>query len=647
MPATPLADCIEAFASGLEPPPSLSVSAWADAHRMLPPTSAEPGPWLTSRAPYLREIMDRLSPGDPCETVVIMKGAQLGLTSVAENWMGHAIHIDPGPALLVQPTWNTARDYARDRINPLIRETPILHTIVGDQHSRKGGTTTTRKTFPGGFLVITGANSAAELRAKAIRRLVLDEVDGYPLDVDGEGDPVALALKRTATFANRKVLIFSTPTIQGSSRIEAEFCGTPEQRQTGYSPTDQRHYFVPCPHCEVMQTLEWEHVKWTTIGRRPEDAAYVCPHCGAVIEAHEKEGMLARGEWRPTAESRHPKVTGYFISGLYRPHGWRSWGDIALDWEKASRTKDTALQRVLVNTDLAETWEVTDGQAVDGHTLMARLESYGSSCPRDVLVVTAGVDVQADRLEVELVGWGVDEESWSLDYKVLRGDPEKGELWELLDALLLARIPHPDQPGGLAVAAACVDAGFMTQRVCEWTRARRTRRVWAIKGVVNSLQSPHAIWNVHPKKPGKGKFDLYAVGTDTAKELLYARLLLEAPGPGYCHFTSPHNDETYFLQLTAERLRTRYHHGRASFYWWKPDHRRNEALDCRVYATAALKSLLAMGLVLTPRPPEPRRPPPPQPRPDPERGPVDAVERWLRASEAFVRGGRRPTRNMP
>jgi hypothetical protein len=189
MPATPLADCIEAFASGLEPPPSLSVSAWADAHRMLPPTSAEPGPWLTSRAPYLREIMDRLSPGDPCETVVIMKGAQLGLTSVAENWMGHAIHIDPGPALLVQPTWNTARDYARDRINPLISETPILHTIVGEQRSRRAGTTTTRKTFPGGFLVITGANSAAELRAKAIRRLVLDEVDGYPLDVDGEGRP--------------------------------------------------------------------------------------------------------------------------------------------------------------------------------------------------------------------------------------------------------------------------------------------------------------------------------------------------------------------------------------------------------------------------------------------------------------------------
>jgi phage terminase large subunit GpA-like protein len=505
MPATPLADCIEAFASGLEPPPSLSVSAWADAHRMLPPTSAEPGPWLTSRAPYLREIMDRLSPGDPCETVVIMKGAQLGLTSVAENWMGHAIHIDPGPALLVQPTWNTARDYARDRINPLISETPILHTIVGEQRSRRAGTTTTRKTFPGGFLVITGANSAAELRAKAIRRLVLDEVDGYPLDVDGEGDPVALALKRTATFSNRKVLIFSTPTIQGCSRIEAEFCGTPEQRQTGYSPTDQRHYFVPCPHCAGhadarVGAREVDHDRPAPRGRGLRLPALRLGHRGP------REGRHAgRGEWRPTAESRHPKVTGYFISGLYRPHGWRSWGDIALDWEKASRTKDTALQRVLVNTDLAETWEVTDGHAVDGHTLMARLESYGPACPPGVLAVTAGVDVQADRLEVEIVGWGVDEESWSLDYKVLRGDPEGPELWDMLDALLLQPIARQGDAGPIHIAAACVDAGFMTQRVCEWTRARRTRRIWAIKGVVNSLQSPHAIWNVHPKKPGKGK----------------------------------------------------------------------------------------------------------------------------------------------
>lgn len=605
----PLLECLKAFAAGLMPPSDMTVSAWADQHRVLPSTSAEPGPWRTERTPYLREIMDRLSPQDPCEVVVIMKGAQLGLTSVAENWMGHAIHLDPGPALLVQPTWSTARDYARDRINPLCTDTPALRELVGAQTSRRSGTTTTRKQFPGGFLVITGANSAAELRSKAIRRLVLDEVDGYPADVDGEGDPVALALKRTATFSNRKVLIFSTPTVRGTSRIEAELAGTLEQQELGFSPTDQRKYFVPCPRCGTLQTLEWEHVVWSELGREPHDAAYVCPHCGDVIEQHEKDWMLQRGEWQATAESSNPKVTGYHISGLYRPHGWRSWGDIAADWVKATRTKDTALQRVLVNTDLAQTWDLVDGHSVDPGSLAWRVEDYGASCPAGVIFVTAGVDVQGDRLEVEIVGWGVEEESWSLDYRVIAGDPGGHEVWSVLDALLLERRPHPTQSEGVSVMAACVDAGFMTQRVCEFTRERRQRRVWATKGVASTAHSPHPIWNNRPGKPMHGKFDVYAVGVDTAKELLAARLQIEEPGPGYCHFGGPHNDDRYFAQLTAERLRTRYHNGRAVHFWWKPDNRRNEALDCRVYATAALKSLLAMGMRLVPGgPPTPVKP---------------------------------------
>ena len=601
MRAAPLRDCTLQFAAGLEPPPDIPVSEWADRHRVLPQTSAEPGPWRTARTPYLREIMDRLSPSDPCETVVIMKGAQLGFTALAENWVGHSIHLDPSPILLVQPTWNTAKDYAKDRINPLVSTTPELRERVTEQRSRKSGSTTTRKEFPGGFLVVTGANSAAELRAKAIRRLVLDEVDGYPADVDGEGDPVALALKRTATFSNRKVLIFSTPTIKGASRIEFEFEGTLEQQRSGYSPTDQRKYFVPCPHCGTFQTLEWEQVRWSELEREPQDAVYDCPHCGCAIEQHEKDGMLAKGEWRATTASSNPKVVGYFLSGLYRPHGWRSWGDIAVDWVKAKRTKDTAKLRVIINTDLGQTWDVSDGQSVDPSSLMGRREDYGSTCPDGVCLVTAGVDVQGDRLEVEFVGWGADEESWSLDYKILHGDPGQREVWALLDEQLLRRFDPPRARGktaGLGVSAACVDAGFKTQTVCDFARARRTRRIWAIKGAANTQHSPHPIWSVRPGKPMKGKYDLYTVGSDTAKELLYARLHIDQPGPGYCHFSKPHNDEVYFFQLTAEKLRTKYRDGRAIYFWWKPDNRRNEALDCRVYATAALKSLLAMGMRL-------------------------------------------------
>ena len=204
----PLDRCAQRFADGFEPPPRLTVSEWADRHRILPSTSAEPGPWRTSRAPYLREPMDRLSSADPCETVVILKAAQLGFSSLAENWLGYAIHHDPSPALLVQPTINTGKDYAKDRIGPLIAATPELRALVNDQRPRSAtGSTTSRKTFPGGFVIVTGANSAVELRSKAIRRLILDEVDGYPADVDGEGDPVDLARKRTATFGNRKVLL--------------------------------------------------------------------------------------------------------------------------------------------------------------------------------------------------------------------------------------------------------------------------------------------------------------------------------------------------------------------------------------------------------------------------------------------------------
>ena len=640
----PLRDCVLGFAAGIQPPPNITVSEWADANRILPRTSAEPGQWHTSRVPFLREVMDRLSPQDPCEMVVVMKGAQLAFTSAAENWIGSSIELDPSTFLMVQPTTNTARDYAKDRITPLVTGTPSLVGLVSEQKSRAiGGSTTTRKEFPGGFLIVTGANSAAELRSKSIRRLALDEVDGYPLDVDGEGDPVALAMRRTATFGNRKILIFSTPTIMGSSRIEAEYSGTDDQRKAGFSPTDQRHYFVPCPECGEMQELLWEHVKWTELGRPPHEAAYVCPHCARVVENHEKGWMLEHGEWRATATADNPKVHGYWITGLYRPHGWRSWGDIASDWVKATRTKDTALLRVVVNTDLGQTWDLTDGHAVDPGTLMARVEPPSVECDQRVIVLTAGVDVQGDRLEMEIVGWGEYEESWSVHYQVIQGDPVHGDVWDILDEILLTPIPHPLFPAGIMIQAVAVDSGYSTQRVCEFTRPRRHRRVWAVMGAKTAQHTPRPIWNKKPTKPGRGKYDVYIVGQDTAKAQLSARLSIEEEGPGYCHFSGPHNDEAYFAQLTAEKLRTKYRNGRAVFYWWKPDHKRNEALDCRVYATAALHGLRASGFKLSRPKPKPKPKPQsvpsaaprasaPAPRPAPRRQPSRGTGRPSRST---------------
>ena len=246
-----------------------------------------------------------------------------------------------------------------------------------------------------------------------------------------------------------------------------------------------------------------------------------------------------------------------------------------------------------------------------------------------MVVITAGVDVQGDRLEVEFVGWGVGEESWSIDYTVIPGDPAHSEVWDVLDDLLLSRFPRAGG-GELGVSAACVDAGFMTQRVCEFTLRRRTRCIWAIKGTANAIHSPRPIWSARPSKPAKGKYQLYAVGVDTAKELIYGRLSIDAPGPGYCHFSKPHNDQAYFYQLTAERLRTRYHNGRAVVFWWKPDNRRNEALDCRVYALAALKGLLAGGRRLfnrqTVAATTPRPRPPEQSQPSQAAPPSDATD---------------------
>ena len=550
--------------------------------------------------------MERLSPQDPCEIVVVLKGAQLGFTSVAENWVGHTIHHDPSPMMIVQPTQQTAADFGLLRISPMIDSTPEIRALVPAQRARKGGSTLGRKPFPGGFLQLAGANSAVELRSKAIRRLTLDEVDGYPADVDGEGDPVALALKRTATYSNRKVFILSTPTIAGASRIESEVMGSLEQRQSGWSPTGQRRYYVPCPECGAYTTLEWEAIRW---GADPLGAVWICPGCEAAIENWRKTWMLARGEWRDTVTGQDRRVAGYVISGLYRPHGWRGWGEIAADWVRAKRTRDTSLLRVLVNTDLAQTWDPTDGQEADPTSLMSRVEPArdpSSALPPEVAILTAGVDVQADRLEVAIVGWGAGEESWTLDYRIVAGDPVDPATWAVLDALLLRPI------GGLVVQACLVDAGYQTDTVAGWCNARKTRRIFAVKGVSNH-DMPRPIWAPRASKAQEGTRRVHVVGVDTAKELLYSRFRLTDPGPGYCHILAPHCDDAWVRQVTSEKLRTRYVHGRAVHYWWVPAGRRNEALDCYVYNVAAIKALLGMGFRLEPRAAA-RRPAPPAPQ---------------------------------
>ena len=570
----------EAFLAGLTPDPDHTVSSWANEHRMLSQkASAEPGRWRTERTPYLREILDCLGSSSPVQRVVFMAGAQVGKSETGNNWLGYVIHHAPGPMLLVQPTVDTAKRFSKQRLAPMIEETPILHERIAANASRDGGNSMMTKEFQGGVLIITGANSAAGLRSMPVRYLFLDEVDAYPSDVDGEGDPVQLAEKRTTTFSRRKVYLCSTPTIKDVSRIEREF-----------NASDQRRYFVPCPHCGHKQWLRWAQIKWHDDD--PQTAAYACEECGVLIEERYKSEMLAAGEWRATATS-DGRTAGFHLSSLYSPLGWKSWAEVVAEFLAAK--SDPSLLKTFVNTVLGETWEEDYSAKLGAADLRNRVEFYQSGvAPARVLTVTAGVDVQDNRIAVSLYGWGRDEECWALDHMEIYGDPASPKLWAQLDEVLLKPVAH-ELAEPIKISAAAIDSGgHFTNEVYAYSRDRRTHNVLAIKGQSQRGKPPIG-------KPTKVDFnwkgrviksaaEVYPVGSDTIKSTIYARLKLNAPGAGYLHFHGELSDD-YFEQLTAEKQVTRYVKGFPVREWVKKSGARNEALDCAVYAYAALQWL--------------------------------------------------------
>lgn len=564
---------------GLRPDPLLLVSQWADMHRVLSSVaSSEPGAWRTARTPYLKDVMNCLSPSSPVERVVFMSGSQLGKTESGLNWLGYIIHQAPGPILMVQPTMEMAKTYSKQRLDPLVESSPALRELVKEPRARDSGNTIFAKEFKGGILRIVGSNSSVGLSSMPVRFLFLDEIDRYPGDVDGEGDPVALAIQRTANFANRKILLVSTPTVKGVSRIEK-----------AYAESDQRRYWVPCPHCQVEQVIGWGQIRWPK--GQPLKAHYVCLHCENIVLESYKMWMLDRGRWIADAPG-DGLVAGFHLSSLYSPLGWVSWGQIAQ--EHLQVYKDPARRKVWVNTKLGETWEET-AERMDGEGLMGRREDFGTLLPPGVVVLNAGIDVHPDRLEVEIVGWGRDEESWSIKYSILYGDPTGKNVWEDLDNLLLTPFPHSREMEDLPIFAACIDTGGAnTVPAYAFCRDRQDRRVWGIKGI-GGMGKP--IWPPRASLNNKGRIPLYVVGVDAAKELIYARLRIVEPGPGYCHFPKD-RDLEWFRQLTAEKIHTKYIKGRAIREWHKRDGDRNEALDCRVYAVAALYGTMNAGFRL-------------------------------------------------
>lgn len=570
------------FRSALKPDPILTVSEWADEHRILSKkASSEAGRWSTERTPYLREIMNCLSIFHPAKKVVFKKASQTGGTEAGNNWIGYIIDHAPGPIMLVQPTVDTAKKYSKLRIDPLIDESPRLKEKVSSPRAKDSSNNVRQKDFEGGTLVITGANSAAGLRSMPARFLMLDEVDAYPRDVEGEGDPVALVLARSRTFSRRKAFIVSTPTIDGLSKIDEE-----------YFDSDQREYFVPCPHCSKKQTLKFPNLQWPE--GKPLEANYYCEHCGEEIQEYHKTKMLLDGEW--IAKNPGHETTGFFINSLYSPVGWYSWGDIANDFVKAKteyeKEKKTEKMRTFTNTVLGETYK-EPGEAPEWKRLYLRREPYKmESVPRGVLFLTCGVDIQKDRIEAEVVGWGRNKVSWSITYQVFNGDPAKPEVWRELEDFLGKTFPGESSAYPIRLTA--IDSGFLTQHVYNFVRRFPQNRVIAIKGVENLSMVVGASKYVDAKLQGKihrRAVRVWNVGVSILKSELYGWLRQDPPigkeetPPGFCHF--PEYDEEYFRQLTAEKVVIKRNRKGFAVSEWIKERERNEALDCRIYNRAA------------------------------------------------------------
>ncbi|MCF3974953.1 phage terminase large subunit family protein [Paracoccus salsus] len=581
-------EILRAWGNGLRPDPDLTVSEWADRHRMLSGrASAEPGRYRTVRTPYMREIMDRLSPGDPTQRIVFMKAAQVGATEAGNNWIGFAIHQAPGPMLAVQPTVELAKRNSRQRIDPLIDESPELRERVKPARSRDAGNTMLSKEFAGGILIMTGANSAVGLRSTPARYIFLDEVDAYPASADEEGDPVTLAEARSLTFAHRrKVLLVSTPTIRGLSRIERE-----------YEASDQRRFFVPCPHCGHAQWLKFDRLRWQK--GRPETAEYHCEGCERPIAEHHKTAMLEGGEWRATATAADPTTVGYHLSALYSPIGWLSWERIVRAWD-AAQGSDEAI-KAFRNTILGETW-VETGEAPDWQRLYDRRERWTSgTVPAGGLFLTAGADVQKDRIEVDVWAWGRGLESWLVDHVVIEGGPDRHDAWSELTALLDKSWPH-ERGAHLRIARLAIDTGYEAPAVYSWSRAQGFAQVSPVKGVEgfnrsSPVSGPTFVDATEGGKRLRRGARLWTVAVSTFKAETYRFLRLARPTdeemadgaafpPGSVHL--PHWVENEWLkQFVAEQLVTvRTKRGFARLEWQKL-RERNEALDCRVYARAA------------------------------------------------------------
>lgn len=612
-------------ARSLRPLPNLTVSDWADQYRMLSSeSSAEPGRWRTDRAPYQRAIMDAFTDLD-VRRVVVMSCSQIGKSDIMNNVIGRFAHLAPAPILMIQPTVDMAQDYSKSRIAPMIRDTKVLRDIFQDVKSRESGNTILSKLFPGGRLIMGGANSPAGLASRPIKILLADEVDRFPDSAGTEGDPVDLAAKRMTTFWDRTMGLFSTPTNAGESRIEVEYMeGTQEEWQH------------QCPNCGEFHLLTHRNMVMDTEtvkdGRKKEhihvkSVSWRCPDCGFTFSENEMRRQPQKYVAKnPTAIKNH--VRSFFVNCWASP--WISWTDVMQEWVDAKG--DPEREKVVVNTRFGEPYErARSYDNVD--KLLARREPYNAELPDGVLILTAAVDVQDNRLEYEIVGWGEDEECWGIKKGIILGAPDTAAVWRQLDEQL-DREYHFADGTGLLVARTFIDSGgHYTSEVYNYSLMHLARQRFAVRG--SSTMGVPIIHKYSKAQAYHGRtIPLVLIGTDSGKQYIMDRLAIDVPGPRYFHFPldKPEQDavnevlwnrgydEIYFQGLTAEEKQPQKKNGRIVYRWVNiaKDHR-NEPLDLRVYNLACLASISPdfskLKAMMTGTPTEEKRPTGPRKRP--------------------------------
>ncbi len=550
------------------PPPDMMISEWADEFRELPPeASSEPGHWSTSRAPYQREMMNAICPPS-AEKVVFMTAAQVGKTEIILNTIGYYIHKEPSPILVMQPTLQMGESFSKDRLSTMLRDCTCLHGKVKDPRARDSGNTLLHKTFPGGHITIAGANSPASLASRPIRVLLCDEADRYPPSAGTEGDPLSLAVKRTQNFWNRKIIIVSTPTVKGYSRIESE-----------YEDTTREEWELPCPKCGKYNALDWERV----IYDGKTEPLMRCRECGYETNGTGWKSQSHKGRWHANNES---KVRGFHVNALASP--WVSWPEIVTQYEESRRSGPEKL-KVWTNTVLGLPYEETAG-TVNIDTMTDHEEEYGAELPDEVLLLTAGIDTQDNRLEIEILGHGQNGDTYGIEYRRFYGNPGSAALWKKLDEYL-SREWHYADGDSLKVSCACIDSGgHFTDEVYDFCRDKARRNIFPVKG-----RGGYGLPGVSRPTVQKHGVYLFLLGVSTIKGELFTRLNARRGEPGYCYFPKDDSkgyDGMYYYGLLSERMVVKRRGGQEYVTWEERTRSvRNEPLDCRVYALGAFKIL--------------------------------------------------------